>query len=68
MVESLGGDMGLDEGKYSSAVNMKKSNHESKNNIKQTHSYSNTEPNTRDLLLNINAYSVYISNADDREL
>lgn len=67
MIESLNGDMGLDEGKYSSAVNMQTSNHESKNN-KQTHSYSNTEPNTSDLLSNVKDHSVDVSNADDRVL
>lgn len=49
MIESLGGDIGLDEGKDSSAVNMQTSSHEAENN-QQNESYSNAEHDIRDLL------------------
>lgn len=67
MIESLGGDMGLDEGKDSSAVNMQTSNHEAENN-QQNESYSNAEHDTRDLLSDDNTYSTDVSDPNYRGL
>ena len=65
MIESLGGDMGLDEGKDFSAVNMQTSNHEAENN-QQNESYSNAEHDTRDLLSDDNTYSTDVSDPNYR--
>ena len=65
MIESLGGDMGLDEGKDSSAVNMQTSNHEAENN-QQNESYSNAEHDIRDLLSDDNTYSTDVSDPNYR--
>ena len=65
MIESLGGDIGLDEGKDSSAVNMQTSNHEAENN-QQNESYSNAEHDTRDLLSDDNTYSTDVSDPNYR--
>lgn len=65
MIESLGGDMGLDEEENSSAVNTQAANHESENN-QQTQSYSNAEHETGDLLSDENTYSTDVSNPDYR--
>lgn len=62
MIESLGGDIGLDEGKDSSAVNMQTSNHEAENN-QQNESYSNAE---HDLLSDDNTYSTDVSDPNYR--
>lgn len=55
MIESLGGDMGLDEEENSSVVNMQAANNESEKN-QQTQSYSNNAHDTGDLLSDNNAY------------
>ena len=65
MIESLGGDIGLDEGKDSSAVNMQTSNHEAENN-QQNESYSNAEHDIRDLLSDDNTYSTDVSDPNYR--
>ncbi len=65
MIESLGGDMGLDEEENSSAVNTQESDRESENS-QQTQSYSNNEHDTHDLLSDNNAYSTDESNTDHR--
>ncbi|MGP5121039.1 hypothetical protein ACTXJF_13400 [Psychrobacter alimentarius] len=65
MIESLGGDIGLDEGKDSSAVNMQTSSHEAENN-QQNESYSNAEHDIRDLLSDDNTYSTDVSDPNYR--
>ena len=65
MIESLGGDIGLDEGKDSSAVNMQTSSHEAENN-QQNESYSNAEHDIRDLLSDDNTYSTDVSDPNSR--
>ena len=65
MIESLGGDMGLDEEENSSTVNTQAANRESENN-QQTQSYSNTEHGTGDLLSDDNTYSTDVSDPNYR--
>ena len=65
MIESLGGDMGLDEEKDPSAVNIKESDRESENK-QQTQSYGNAEHDTRDLLSDDNTYSTDVSDPNYR--
>ncbi len=65
MIESLGGDMGLDEEENSSTVNTQESDRESENSQK-TQSYSNNKNDTHDLLSDNNAYSTDESNTDHR--
>lgn len=65
MIESLGGDIGLGEGKDSSAVNMQTSSHEAENN-QQNESYSNAEHDIRDLLSDDNTYSTDVSDPNYR--